>query len=149
MMIVRLSLLAISRAEDSRRASLEWFTPSSDSATVFRGTPAVDIAEGTWKYLQIEIEFEGERRLIVRSFKDLHNHPQIYDLTVAQLGYYGIQCRVVGGGRIRRDSPRQLIEVYGYSKSYGRSPGCNEQTANILSDFVGQLYTVRWTDEGY
>lgn len=132
----------------ARHASLEWFTPQSDSATVFRSTPAVDIAEGTWKYLQMEIQYEDERRLIVRSVKDLQFHSQIYDLTVAQLGYYDIQCRVVGGGRIRRDSRHKDIAVSGHAKFYGRSPGCNEQTASILRDFMREEYTIRWSDEG-
>lgn len=142
-------LNAAARLMLERHGSPE-FVPGGDSATVFHKTPAVDIAEGTWKYVLMEIRYEGERRLIVRSLKDLHYHAQIFDLTLAHLEPYGISCRVIGGGRIRRDSQNNVIDVYGFSKTFGRSPGCNERTADIVRSFVRGTYRVRWSDaEGY
>ena len=138
---------AASRQTLDRHSSLE-LTPRDDAA-VFHATAAVDIAEGTWKYLQMEIQHEGKQRLIVRSFQNVHYHAEVYDRAAAQLAPHGITCRVVGGGRIRRDSQNRIIDVFGYSKSYGPSPGCNERTAHIIIDFVRGTYKVRWSEEGY
>lgn len=57
---------------------------------------------------------------------------------------------VVGGGRIVADSVTKKVSIYGYSKTFGRSAGCNERSANIVRQspsFLG--YTVTWSDEGY
>jgi len=42
----------------------------------------------------------------------------------------------------------QTISVYGYSKTFGRCAGCNEQSANILERaYPG--FKIDWSDEGY
>ena len=54
----------------------------------------------------------------------------------------------VGGGRIKRDDASKTISVYGYSKTFGRSPGCNEATAEMIRAALPG-YRVDWSDEGY
>ena len=41
-----------------------------------------------------------------------------------------------------------LTQVYGYSKTFGRSPGCNEATAEMIRGALPG-YRVDWSDEGY
>ena len=60
----------------------------------------------------------------------------------------GVHVRVVGGGRIKRDDAAKTISVYGYSKTFGRSPGCNEATAEMIRAALTG-YRVDWSDEGY
>ena len=55
---------------------------------------------------------------------------------------------VVGGGRIERDDEAKTMSVYGYSKTFGRCPGCNERTAIILREAFPE-YETTWRDDGY
>lgn len=61
--------------------------------------------------------------------------------------------RVIGGGRIRFDGKglagEPTAEVYGYSKTFGRTPGCNERTAEIIRAHCPGLARVDWSDKGY
>lgn len=88
----------------------------------------------------------------------------------------GVVGRVIGGGRIRfhrggtagatrgADAGAGAgagagegggaggagsAEVYGYSKTFGRTPGCNEKTAEILRANCPGLARVDWSDKGY
>ena len=78
----------------------------------------------------------------------LKYHAENYDVTAAPLKALGIHVRVVGGGRIKRDDAAKTISVYGYSKTFGRSPGCNEATAEMIRAALPG-YRVDWSDEGY
>ena len=40
------------------------------------------------------------------------------------------------------------MSVYGYSKTFGRCPGCNERTAIILREAFPE-YETTWRDDGY
>ena len=39
--------------------------------------------------------------------------------------------------------------VYGYSKTFGRTRGCNERTAELIRANVDGLASVEWSDDGY
>lgn len=62
--------------------------------------------------------------------------------------------RVLGGGRLRVQPPvpgsagRGRIEVFGYSKTYGRCESCNRQTAELLRRAYPDYDTV-WSNDGY
>ena len=118
------------------------------AAEAFEALPAVSVAPGTWKFVLLEIALDGRRRELVRALEGLRFHAENYDVVAASLRPLGIQVRVVGGGRARRDDAARTISIYGYSKTFGRSPGCNERTAAIVR---GELpgYQVDWSDEGY
>uniref|UniRef100_A0A7S3K3L8 14 kDa phosphohistidine phosphatase n=1 Tax=Aureoumbra lagunensis TaxID=44058 RepID=A0A7S3K3L8_9STRA len=120
-----------------------------DVVAVFDRLPEIDIAEGVWKYVLLEIEVDGRRRHIVRALSGLHYHAEIYELTAAQLRPLGIKCRVVGGGRINKNSSTKTIDVYGYSKTFGRAPGCNQHAADIIRHSIPSDFDVSWSDAGY
>ena len=55
--------------------------------------------------------------------------------------------RVIGGGRITCDHERKTVSVFGYSRTFGRAPGCNKRTAGLISTHL--QYEVSWTEDGY
>ena len=46
------------------------------------------------------------------------------------------------------DDEAKTMSVYGYSKTFGRCPGCNERTAIILREAFPE-YETTWRDDGY
>ena len=75
-------------------------------------------------------------------------HAENFDVVHSLLHPLGIHVRVIGGGRIARQESNKTISVYGYSKTFGRSPGCNERTAGIIREVLPG-YEVTWSDAGY
>ena len=122
--------------------------PGAGAAEAFDSLVDVVVAAGTWKFVMLECELDGRRRRIVRALHGLKYHAENYDVTAAPLKALGIHVRVVGGGRIKRDDAAKTISVYGYSKTFGRSPGCNEATAEMIRAALPG-YRVDWSDEGY
>ena len=59
----------------------------------------------------------------------------------------GLSGTVVGGGRITCDHERRVATVFGYSRTFGRSIGCNKRTAGLVS--AHWKYEVSWRDDGY
>lgn len=59
----------------------------------------------------------------------------------------GLGGRVIGGGRITCDHERRVVSVFGYSRTFGRSAGCNKRTAGLISTHM--RYKVAWSDDGY
>mmetsp|Transcript_13374 Transcript_13374/g.43578 ORF Transcript_13374/g.43578 Transcript_13374/m.43578 type:complete len:183 (-) Transcript_13374:347-895(-) len=119
-----------------------------DSEAAFEAIPVVHVAEGTWKYVLLEVALRDRKKVIVRALSGMSFHAENFDFTAAQLRPLGVRCRVIGGGRIHRDTASGAIDVYGYSKTFGRAPGCNERTAAILRDHFPSA-TVSWSDSGY
>ena len=122
--------------------------PGAGAAEAFDSLVDVVVATGTWKFVLLECELDGRRKRIVRALQGLKYHAENYDVTAAPLKALGIHVRVVGGGRIKRDDAAKTISVYGYSKTFGRSPGCNEATAEMIRGALPG-YRVDWSDEGY
>ena len=54
---------------------------------------------------------------------------------------------IVSKRRLRTLS-QMLVEVYGYSKTFGRCTGCNEIAADLLREHC-ETCRVNWTDAGY
>ena len=122
--------------------------PGAGAAEAFDSLVDVVVAAGTWKFVLLECELDGRRKRIVRALQGLKYHAENYDVTAAPLKALGVHVRVVGGGRIKRDDATKTISVYGYSKTFGRSPGCNEATAEMIRAALPG-YRVDWSDEGY
>ena len=122
--------------------------PGAGAAEAFDSLVDVAVAAGTWKFVLLECELDGRRKRIVRALQGLKYHAENYDVTAAPLKALGVHVRVVGGGRIKRDDAAKTISVYGYSKTFGRSPGCNEATAEMIRAALPG-YRVDWSDEGY
>jgi phosphohistidine phosphatase len=122
--------------------------------------PAVVCAEGTYKYVQVQLTHPnapGAQLLVVRSYSSCQYHAENYQRLMRELRAdpktSGVVGRVVGGGRIRFDGVDEKnpsAAVWGYSKTFGRTQGCNERTASIVKREVSRFQNrVEWSDEGY
>ena len=126
---------------------------------VLSSIPVVECAEGTWKYVQVQLTHPSEPEaqvLVVRSYDSCGYHAENYRELMRRLQRdaktSGVVGRVIGGGRIRfhAESPEPSAAVYGYSKTFGRTPGCNERTAEIIKRECGVFQgRVTWSDDGY
>ena len=135
-------------------------TSSAPLGPALRSIPVVRCAEGTYKYVQVQLthpDAPGAQLLVVRSYSSCRYHAENYQRLMRELraveATKGVVGRVVGGGRIRFDpddvaSPSAA--VWGYSKTFGRTPGCNERTAEIIRRECPRFQNrVEWSDEGY
>mmetsp|Transcript_28081 Transcript_28081/g.82255 ORF Transcript_28081/g.82255 Transcript_28081/m.82255 type:complete len:159 (-) Transcript_28081:547-1023(-) len=137
----------VSEAARDRMAASASSAPGRQGG-VLDSVATVEIAPGTWKYVQIQVTAAGESKRIVRSYAGLKYHAENYDRAMRELRRRGIAGQVIGGGRIKWDPNSHEAAVYGYSKTFGRSPGCNELTAQLIEEHV-QCAKVTWTDSGY
>ena len=129
--------------------------PSADSP--LRRIPRVLVDSGRWKYVLAQVRVAGrdEAALVVRARRGTTWHADNFaslrdEEAMSSRAADGgdFVAFVVGGGRIERDDERKTISVYGYSKTFGRCPGCNERTAIILREEFPE-YEVTWSDDGY
>ena len=59
--------------------------------------PAVEIAEGKWKYVQIELTAPGEApKRVVRNTAGLLYHPDMYQAAMDELAHLGHRCNPHG-----------------------------------------------------
>ena len=107
--------------------------------------PAVKIANGKWKYVLIDLSQEGEYMgTIVRSYAGLDFHAEMYERAMVELS--GMEGRVRGGGRVIRSE--NAIEIYGYSKTFGRCANCNKEASKMIQKEYPNA-NVKWSNEGY
>ena len=129
--------------EESSSSSLKWIE-------------TVKITPGRHKYVLIDVYNErNERKLIVRSYANCGYHADNYRVGMRELrddSHFsrsgGVRGRVVGGGRIEYDPESKSVNVYGYSMTFGRTPGCNKKTMEIIQREMG-LVNAQWSDDGY
>eukprot|EP01043_Picozoa_sp_COSAG02_P013706 COSAG02_NODE_553_length_20425_cov_17.986372_15_plen_113_part_00 len=109
----------------------------------------VAIAPGKWKYVQIELfDGGGATKRVVRSFTGHKFHADMFEKAMQELEPLGLRGVVVGGGRIEYDTAAMTVQVYGYSKTFGRAAGCNELSASLITQALPEC-TVTWSDKGY
>ena len=69
----------------------------------------------------------------------------------------GLNGSVVGGGRIECSGGgggggggggNCMVNIYGYSKTFGRAAGCNEASCAIGKEAYPE-WRVSWSDDGY
>jgi phosphohistidine phosphatase len=129
--------------------------PSDDSP--LRRIPRVVVDSGRWKYVLAQVRVEGrddEAVLVVRALRGTTWHADNFarlreEMRASATGMENaFVAFVVGGGRIERDDEAKTMSVYGYSKTFGRCPGCNERTAIILREAFPE-YETTWRDDGY
>eukprot|EP01043_Picozoa_sp_COSAG02_P026211 COSAG02_NODE_1503_length_12252_cov_7.167133_2_plen_168_part_00 len=109
----------------------------------------VAIAPGKWKYVQIELrDGDGATKRIVRSFAGRKFHADMFEKAMQELEPLGLRGGVIGGGRIEYDTTAKTVNVYGYSKTFGRAAGCNKLSASLISQFLPECQ-VTWSDDGY
>jgi phosphohistidine phosphatase len=113
--------------------------------------PAVQIDEGTFKYVLIHAEdpHTGEQKDLVRGKTGDPYHADVARPTVEALEEAGIAVTVLGGGRIRHSVSEKKIEIFGFSYSFGQPDHnvtatlCKKAYPDYEPDFV------TWTNEGY
>jgi phosphohistidine phosphatase len=122
--------------------------------SILKKVPIVKLAPGTWKYVLIQLTADGEDGaiVVVRSYAHCAFHADNFAACMREvkeeLGGKGVRGRVLGGGRVRHEPESKRAFVYGYSKTFGRTPGCNERAAVIIErEFDG--YETGWSDDGY
>ena len=110
---------------------------------------AAEFADGLWKYVLLEVtDAGGASRRLARNYADLAYHAEMAkEATRRELGGYP-NVTVRGGGRVRFSAARRTIEIYGYSKTYGRCRACNKEAA-ALAEASYPGFAVTWSNEGY
>lgn len=139
----------LEHGEADRQAAREPPSAASGEEDVLLSVPEEAVAEGTWKFVFVELTSPrgGQKRVVV-SYAGVGYHAVNYDMLMQGLRPRGIAGRVLGGGRLVKDSGKRVLSVYGYSKTYGRCRGCNEEVAGILRRHYPD-WTVSWSDKGY
>eukprot|EP00931_Biecheleriopsis_adriatica_P008616 TRINITY_DN109770_c0_g1_i1.p1 TRINITY_DN109770_c0_g1~~TRINITY_DN109770_c0_g1_i1.p1 ORF type:complete len:156 (+),score=30.27 TRINITY_DN109770_c0_g1_i1:26-469(+) len=105
-----------------------------------------DVASGTFKYVQVHaMAPDGRTKVIVRSAPGSY-HADVADDLCEALSRKGLQYKIPGGGRIRRDDAAKEIEIYGHSKGFGL-PDHSISARICQAAFPG--YKVTHRDTGY
>lgn len=122
--------------------------------SILKRIPIVKLASGKWKYVLIQLTVDGEEGaiVVVRSYAHCAFHADNFAVCMRELkeefNGKGVRGRVLGGGRVEHDFALKRAFVYGYSKTFGRTPGCNERAAAIIAKECDG-YETRWSDDGY
>ena len=146
--------LVLSALAEDKRAEVQG--DGKALGNILGSIPVVDCAVGKHKYVQVQMTHPEEPDtfvLVVRSYDHCNYHAENYQELMRRLRRdpktKGCVGRVIGGGRIRFDKEAGVCEVYGYSKTFGRTPGCNEKTADIIRKNCPEFKRVDWSDSGY
>ena len=146
--------LVLSALAEDKRAEVQG--DGKALGNILGSIPVVDCAVGKHKYVQVQMTHPEEPDtfvLVVRSYDHCNYHAENYQELMRRLRRdpktKGCVGRVIGGGRIRFDKEVGVCEVYGYSKTFGRTPGCNEKTADIIRKNCLEFKRVDWSDSGY
>ncbi len=146
--------LVLSALAEDKRAEVQG--DGKALGNILGSIPVVDCAVGKHKYVQVQMTHPEEPDtfvLVVRSYDHCDYHAENYQELMRRLRRdpktKGCVGRVIGGGRMRFDKEVGVCEVYGYSKTFGRTPGCNEKTADIIRKNCAEFKRVDWSDSGY
>ena len=146
--------LVLSALAEDKRAEVQG--DGKALGNILGSIPVVDCAVGKHKYVQVQMTHPEEPDtfvLVVRSYDHCNYHAENYQELMRRLRRdpktKGCVGRVIGGGRMRFDKEVGVCEVYGYSKTFGRTPGCNEKTADIIRKNCAEFKRVDWSDSGY
>jgi phosphohistidine phosphatase len=119
--------------------------------------PAVQIDEGTFKYVLIETtrtpggSLLSPPRLLVRGHVGANYHKDAARATTQALALAGWEYTVLGGGRIRHAIAAKEILVYGHSYGFpwGAEGSRHADTVEVLKRKFPDYASIAWTDEGY
>ena len=133
----------------------------NDDPASMRWIEPVKMTPGKHKYVLMKVynEENGEKKFLVRSYARCSYHAENFREAVSELRkderMTTLKAHVIGGGRIEYDKEKKSVFVYGYSMTFGRTPGCNKKTMEIIrkrfaeEDGDGPLAECEWSDEGY
>ena len=134
---------------------------TNDDPASMRWIETVEMTPGRHKYVLMKVydEETNEKKLLVRSYARCSYHAENFQEAMRELRkderMMNIKAYVIGGGRIEYDVKRRSVNVYGYSMTFGRTPGCNKKTMEIIrkrfaeDEGDGPLAECEWSDEGY
>ena len=133
----------------------------NDDPASMRWIETVEMTPGRHKYVLMKVynEETNEKKFLVRSYARCSYHAENFQKAVGELRkderMATLKAHVIGGGRIEYDKEKKRVFVYGYSMTFGRTPGCNKKTMEIIrkrfaeEDGDGPLAECEWSDEGY
>lgn len=108
----------------------------------------VDIEEGTFKYIMIQLTNKTGSKIILRGYNWAGYHADILDHMAPEFEQLELDYECLGGGRIRHDSQEKVLDVYGYSVSFGQAD--HELTCSILSTkYNYPKENITWRNTGY
>jgi phosphohistidine phosphatase len=134
---------------------------TNDDPASMRWIETVEMTTGRHKYVLMKVynEETNEKKFLVRSYARCSYHAENFQKAVGELRkderMATLKAHVIGGGRIEYDEEKKRVFVYGYSMTFGRTPGCNKKTMEIIrkrfaeEDGDGPLAECEWSDEGY
>ena len=132
---------------------------NDDDPASMRWIETVEMTPGRHKYVLMKVynEETNEKKFLVRSYARCSYHAENFREAVGELRkderMATLKAHVIGGGRIEYDEEKKRVFVYGYSMTFGRTPGCNKKTMEIIrkrfADGDGPLAECEWSDEGY
>ncbi|KAK7094691.1 14 kDa phosphohistidine phosphatase-like [Littorina saxatilis] len=131
-------------------------TQQISSATSFKNPKLKAIHDveidksGKFKYILIKVhdpDMDREFKYIVRGTSKAGFHADIYEKVVGDMESKGLDCEVLGGGRIEHEPSKKSIKVYGYSQQYGAADHSITQTL-LLRKFK-DYESITWSNEGY
>ena len=134
---------------------------TNDDPASMRWIETVEMTPGRHKYVLMKVynEETNEKKFLVRSYARCSYHAENFREAVRELRkderMATLKAHVIGGGRIEYDEEKKRVFVYGYSMTFGRTPGCNKKTMEIIrkrfaeEDGDGPLAECEWSDEGY
>lgn len=102
--------------------------------------------EGTFKYIQIKLNYLEESKIVVRGWKELEYHKQNLVKFRQLEDLKNVDSEAIGGGRIKIDPKSKSIFVYGYSQSYGL---CDHSLTCELLKTQYPDYSYSWSNDGY
>jgi len=123
-------------------------------ASIDPSIPAVEIDDGTFKYVLIKVvgapanvESRENCMFLVRGYIRGSYHADIFEEFEESFRKKSkLQAKCVGGGRIKHNSTQKHIVVYGYSQGFGRAD--HSITCKVLRTKYPD-YTIEWNNEGY
>ncbi|CAG5116276.1 unnamed protein product [Candidula unifasciata] len=131
-------------------------TSQTASVTSFKNPKLMSIPDveidksGKFKYILIKVhdpDMDREFKHIVRGTAKAAYHADIYDMVVGQIEDKGLDCEILGGGRIEHDPSKKTIKIYGYSQQYGQAD--HSITHSILLRKFKDYDHITWSNEGY
>ncbi|XP_007245488.2 14 kDa phosphohistidine phosphatase [Astyanax mexicanus] len=86
--------------------------------------PDVEIdSEGKFKYILVRVKVKGgtDHKDIVRGTKSAEYHNHIFEKVNPALEALGVECSVLGGGKIEHNNTEKKLRVFGESTGYGKA----------------------------
>uniref|UniRef100_A0A0B6ZMM9 Uncharacterized protein n=2 Tax=Arion vulgaris TaxID=1028688 RepID=A0A0B6ZMM9_9EUPU len=136
--------------------SLRMASAQMASATSYKNPKLISIPEveidknGKFKYILVKVhdpDMDREFKHIIRGTSKAAYHADIYDTVVGQIEEKGLDCEVLGGGRIEHEPAKKSIKIYGYSQQYGQAD--HSIAHSLLLRKFKDYDQITWSNEGY